>query len=150
MSIRISSSARDQDQCVKRVANRSGAIKWAEAVWTGFGGELPVPDNYNSFSVYLSSCPENRQYFLEKEGIPLCSALLHKADSTCGLYYFATRPEARRQGLAARLMDYLADHASHYSEDLVLLATETGAKMYKSYGFKVLLRVPVFSSYDEF
>jgi len=150
MSIRISFSGREQDQHVKRVKDRSGEIAWAEAAWIGFGGELPAPDSYNSFAAYLSSSPDNRLYYLEKEGVPLCSALLHSADSSCGLYYFATRPEARRQGLAARLMDSLADHASHFSENMVLLATEMGAKMYKSYGFKVLFRVPVFSSSDEF
>ena len=149
MSISIFSSTREQDQCVKRVTDRSGAIKWAEAAWTGFGGEPPVPDKYKSFSVYLSSCPENHLYYLEKEGIPLCSALLHNAESTCGLYYFATRPEARRQGLAARLMDSLADHASRFSDNLVLLATEMGAKMYKSYGFTDLMRVPVLSGSDD-
>lgn len=149
MSIRISSSTREPDPYVKRVTDRSGTIKWAEAAWTGFGGELPVPDNYKSFSVYLSSCPDNRLYCLEKEGIPLCSALLHKAGSTCGLYYFATRPDARRQGLAARLMDSLVDHASHFSDNLVLLATEMGAKMYKSYGFADLMRVPVLSGSDD-
>lgn len=149
MSIRISSSTRGQDQYVNRVTDMSGTVKWAEAAWIGFGGELPVPDNYHSFSVYLSSCPENRLYYLEKEGMPLCSALLHKAGSTCGLYYFATRPEARRQGLAARLMNSLADHASHFSDNLVLLATEMGAKMYKSYGFIDLIKVPVLSESDD-
>lgn len=149
MSIRISSSTREQYQCVKRVTDRYGAIKWAEAAWTGFGGDLAVPGYYNNFSVYLSSCPENRLYYLEKEGMPLCSALLHKAGSTCGLYYFATRPEARRQGLAAKLMDSLVDQASHFSDNLVLLATEMGAKMYKNYGFTDLMRVPVLSGSDD-
>ena len=149
MSIRISFSGREQDQHVKRVKDRSGEIAWAEAAWTGFGGELPVPDSYNSFAAYLSSSPDNRLYYLEKEGVPLCSALLHSADSSCGLYYFATRPEARRQGLAARLMDSLADHASHFSENMVLLATEMGAKMYKNYGFTGLMRVSVLSGSDD-
>ncbi len=150
MSISSSSSEREQDPYVKRVTDRSGSIEWAEAAWTGFGGELPVPDSYINFAAYLSNCPENRLYCLEIEGIPLCSALLHSADRTCGLYYFATKPEVRRQGLAVRFMDSLAEHASHFSENMVLLATEIGAKMYKSYGFEVLFRVPVFSSSDEF
>ncbi|MDY0283237.1 MAG: GNAT family N-acetyltransferase [Synergistaceae bacterium] len=149
MSMRISFSGREQDQYVKRATDKSGAAKWAEAAWTGFGGELPVPDSYNSFSAYLSSCPENHLYYLEREGTPLCSALLHSADRSCGLYYFATRPEARRQGLAARLMDSLADHASHFSENMVLLATEMGAKMYKSYGFTGLMKVLVLSGSDD-
>lgn len=150
MSISCSSSGREPDSYVKFVCERSDEEKWAEAAWTGFDGELPVPDNYNNFAAYLSSRPENRLYYLEKEGVPLCSALLHSTDRTCGLYYFATRPEARRQGLAARLMDTLTEHASDHSENLVLLATEIGAKMYKSYGFKDLLKVPVLSGSDEF
>jgi hypothetical protein len=44
MSIRISFSGREQDQHVKRATDKSGAAKWAEAAWTGFGGELPVPE----------------------------------------------------------------------------------------------------------
>ncbi len=149
MSIKISFSGREPDQHVKRVTGRSGAIKWAEAAWIGFGGKLPIPDNYINFAAYLSSCSENRLYCLEKDGIPLCSALLHSADRSCGLYYFSTRPEARRQGLAARLMDSLAGNASLFSDNMVLLATEMGAKMYKSYGFTELMRVPVLSGSDD-
>jgi hypothetical protein len=32
---------------------------------------------------------------------------------------------------------------------MVLLATEMGAKMYKSYGFRELMEVPIFSASDE-
>lgn len=150
MSISCSSSGREPDPFVKIVSEKSDEKRWVEAVWTGFNGELPVPENYSNFAAYLSSKPENHLYYLEKEGVPLCSALLHSTDETCGLYYFATRPEARRQGLAARLMDTLIDLASLYSEDLVLLATEIGAKMYRNYGFKDLLKVPILSGSDEF
>jgi hypothetical protein len=47
-------------------------------------------------------------------------------------------------------MGSLREYASRYSEEMVLLATEMGAKMYKRYGFRKLLEVPVFSASDEF
>ena len=139
-----------QDPMVTKVTIDTEAEKWAEAAWTGFDGDIPVPDGYLEFSQYLLRCPENSLFFLEREGLPICSALLHSTESSCGLYYFATRPEARRQGLAARLMDSLREYASRHSEDMVLLATEMGAKMYKRYGFRELFEVPVFSASDEF
>ena len=139
-----------RDPMVTKVSANVEAEKWAEAAWTGFEGELPVPRGYVEFSQYLLRCPENSLFFLEREGLPLCSALLHSTEKSCGLYYFATRPEARREGLAARLMDSLREFASGHSEVMVLLATEMGAKMYKKYGFRELLEVPVFSASDEF
>ena len=145
MSFKIPSSEEKQAPCVKIASDRLGTEKWAEAVWTGFEGKLPVPENYRNFVGYLRSCPDNQLYFLEENGVPLCSAMLHSTENTCGLYYFATRPEARRRGLAAKLMDSLRLTASHHSESLVLLATEMGAKMYKNYGFEELLRVPILS-----
>ncbi len=140
----------DRDPQVTKVSSDSEAEKWAEAAWTGFEGELPVSPAYVQFSKYLCSCPENSLFFLERDGIPICSALLHSTGKSCGLYYFATRPEARRQGLAARLMDSLRDHASCYYDEMILLATEMGAKMYKKYGFRELFEVPVFSASEEF
>lgn len=142
-------SKRGRDPLVRKVSVGTEAEKWAEAAWTGFEGELPVPQAYLEFSEYLSGCPENSLFFLEREGVPLCSALLHSTERSCGLYYFATRPEARRQGLASRLMDSLREYATCCSEKMVLLATEMGAKMYEKYGFRELLEVPVFSASDE-
>jgi len=145
MSIKTPSSEKKQAPCVKIASDRLETEKWAEAVWTGFEGKLPVPKNYKNFVEYLKSCPDNQLYFLEKNGVPLCSAMLHSTEKTCGLYYFATRPEARRRGFAAKFMDSLRVTASHHSESLVLLATEMGAKMYKNYGFEELLRVSILS-----
>ena len=150
MSIGNLPAKMDGDPLVKKIYVNNEAEKWAEAAWTGFEGELPVPRAYVEFSQYLLRCPDNSLFVLEKEGIPLCSALLHSTEKSCGLYYFATRPETRREGLAARLMDSLREYASGHSEAMVLLATEMGAKMYKKYGFRELLEVPVFSASDEF
>ena len=150
MSIRNFPAKTDKDPLVKKVCTDREAERWAEAAWTGFEGELPVPRAYAVFSRYLFRCPANSLFFLEREGHPLCSALLHSTEKSSGLYYFATIPSARRQGLAARFMDSLREYASRYSGEMVLLATEMGAKMYKSYGFRELLEVPVFSASDEF
>lgn len=149
MSIKNLPGAGIKDPLVKKISSVSDAKKWTEAVWTGFEGKLPTPREYYEFSNYLLNRTENSLFMIEREGVPLCSALLHFTDCGCGLYYFATVPGARRQGLASRLMDALRKYASGHSERMVLLATETGAKMYKKYGFKGLLEVPVFSASDE-
>lgn len=149
MSIENLTVSEKIDPWVRAVKNESDVIKWAEAAWTGFEGDLPVPDEYLIFVKYLHSRSENDLYYLEREGVSLCSALLHFSQGTGGLYYFATRPEARRQGLAVRLMDSLRKQARCRSMTLVLLATEMGAAMYQKYGFKELLRVPIMPSSDD-
>ena len=131
MSIR-NFSANGQRSAGKESLHRQRGREWAEAAWTGFEGELPVPRAYAVFSRYLFRCPANSLFFLEREGHPLCSALLHSTEKSSGLYYFATIPSARRQGLAARFMDSLREYASRYSGEMVLLATEMGAKCIKA------------------
>jgi len=76
MSIRNFPAKTDKDPLVKKVCTDREAERWAEAAWTGFEGELPVPRAYAVFSRYLFRCPANSLFFLEREGHP---ALLRPA-----------------------------------------------------------------------
>ncbi len=143
---KFSRQKRTKIQLVKKICTDREAERWAEAAWTGFEGELRClgPMRYSH-----DTCSAVRQQIFSslKERHPLCSACSIRPGEEQRLYYFATIPSARRQGLAARFMDSLRNCASRYSGEMVLLATEMGAKMYKSYGFRELMEVPMLFSF---
>ena len=82
------------------------AARWGEAAWYAFGGEAgEAAKAYVPFGEYLANHPKNQAFALEEQGRYVSTALIHETDEAYGLYYFATVPERRRQGLAAKLMD---------------------------------------------
>ena len=82
------------------------AARWGEAAWYAFGGEAGEEARaYAPFGEYLANHPKNRAFALEENGRYVSTALIHETPEAYGLYYFATVPERRRQGLAAKLMD---------------------------------------------
>lgn len=125
------------------------AARWAEAAWYAFGGEAgEAAKAYVPFGEYLARHPKNRAFALEEHGRFVSTALIHETGEAYGLYYFATVPECRRHGLAAKLMDGVAA-ALPEKKPLVLLATEEGLPFYINYGFKIIDKVPVYSACDD-
>ena len=125
------------------------AARWGEAAWYAFGGEGgDAAHAYVPFGEYLARHPKNRAFALEEAGRYVSTALIHETPEAYGLYYFATVPERRRQGLAAKLMDGVIA-ALPEKKPLVLLATEAGLPFYISYGFKIIDKVPVYSACDD-
>ena len=123
--------------------------RWGEAAWYAFGGEAGAAAKaYVPFGEYLANHPKNRAFALEEHGRYVSTALIHETDEAYGLYYFATVPERRRQGLAAKLMDGVTA-ALPEKKPLVLLATEAGLPFYINYGFKIIDKVPVYSACDD-
>ncbi len=123
------------------------ALKWGEAAWYAFGGEgKEAAASYKTYGAYLAAHKTNRAFAVESdEGKYLSTALIHETANTVGLYYFATLPEYRRRGLAARLMDGLTAVLARKCKPLVLLATEEGLPFYINYGFKVIDKIPICS-----
>lgn len=123
------------------------AEEWAEAAWLAFGGAADDPEleNYRSFGAYLATCSGNTAYALVKDGRFAATALFHETPDTLGLYYFATLPEFRRQGLATILLESAASAFAKKGKPLVLLATEAGVPFYISFGFKIIEQVPIYS-----
>lgn len=133
------------DEVVRIAPDR--AEEWGEAAWLAFGGS-PEDENlrdYRSFGAYLANCGTNAAYALEIDGRFAAAALLHNTTETVGLYYFATRPEWRRRGCAARLLAGVTADIVNRGLPLVLLATEEGYPFYISCGFRVIGQVPIYS-----
>ncbi|MCF0248570.1 MAG: GNAT family N-acetyltransferase [Synergistes sp.] len=134
---------------IVEISNRD-ALDWGSAAWFAFGGEAgEEADSYKEYGAWLALHPDNRAFALKHEGRFVSTALIHETRRTFGLYYFATLPEYRRKGFAARLMGGLTAVLAGGEKPLVLLATEQGFPFYLSCGFKVIDRVPVCSTTDD-
>lgn len=143
MSIDVVSREYQNDNEIFHVLDDRQKDGWADTVWTGFGGETPAPVKFRSLTYYLATQSQNSLYSLNNNGNPACSGLLHKSKYSCGLYYFATLSEFRRQGFANRLMRHLVWQASFNSDKLFLLATEMGLPFYRNFGFRHIAQIPI-------
>ncbi len=84
-----------------------------------------------------------------REDQPIAKAALYCGSGSAGIYAVATRPEARRLGLA----NFLAITALHYARDAghhlaVLHSTPMAQKLYKSMGFASIVEFRLFASDD--
>ncbi len=133
---------------VVRVTKES-APRWAEAAWRAFGGEAGKAEAaYIPFGKYLAGHAKNTAFALEEDGRFISTALIHDAPEAYGLYYFATMPDSRMRGRAARLMDGVTASLTE-NKPLVLLATEAGLSFYIKYGFKIIDKVPIYCADDD-
>lgn len=144
MSIDPRREADSREPMMKRVSG--GADEWGRAVWEGFDGGSEVPGDYLALAGHLASCRDNALYLLEDGARALACGLLHRAENSCGLYYFATLPEARRRGYAKRLMKGLAGEAAREGREMVLLATPEGLPFYLDFGFRELALITIRSA----
>lgn len=141
--------AGEMPEGVLRITERD-ALRWGEAAWFAFGGEASAGvDSYKRYGAYLATHKANAAFAIEGEEGYLSTALIHETAGTVGLYYFATLPEHRRHGFAARLMDGLTAALAYKGKPLVLLATEAGLPFYINYGFKVIDKIPICSLTDD-
>jgi GNAT superfamily N-acetyltransferase len=84
-----------------------------------------------------------------REDQPIAKAALYLGSRSAGIYAVATRPEARRLGLAS----FLTVTALHYARDAgyhlaVLHSTPMAQKLYKSIGFTSIAEFRLFASDD--
>ena len=127
----------------------ASAARWGEAVWFAFGGEAGDDARaYASFCAYLAAHSANRAFALAENNRFVSTALIHETAEAYGLYYFATMPDCRRRGLAAKLMDGVIASLPE-QKPLVLLATEAGLPFYINYGFKIIDQVPIYSASED-
>jgi ribosomal protein S18 acetylase RimI-like enzyme len=83
------------------------------------------------------------------EDRPIAKVALYLGSRSAGIYAVATRPEARRQGLAS----FLTVTALHYAYDAgyhlaILHSTPMAQKLYKSMGFASIAEFRLFASED--
>lgn len=74
------------------------------------------------------------------------AALLLFSHSIAGLYWVGTRPEARGKRLAARVVQFLTNHAFEFgARAVVLQASDAGAPLYRRLGFTQFGEYPMYT-----
>ena len=125
------------------------ADEWAMTSWRGFGGGYEeVPENYREFVRALCGDSEKvRLYLATKASENVGVFSLTEEAEVMGVYYFAVKPEFRRQGIAHGMMNEVSRLAGN--KKVVLQSTPMGEKFYSNYGFKELFKMPVYSIESE-
>jgi predicted acetyltransferase len=84
-----------------------------------------------------------------REGQPIAKAGLYLTDGSAGVYAVATRPEARRQGLARALTLTALQHARRLGHNLAVLHSSPMAEsLYRSLGFETVANFGLFASVE--
>ncbi|MEK6222376.1 MAG: GNAT family N-acetyltransferase [Chloroflexota bacterium] len=84
-----------------------------------------------------------------KEGIPVSKVAVYRTEKSVGVYAVATRPEARRQGLARLLTLYaLKEMQAEGYEVAILHSSPMAEKLYASMGFETQANFHLFASVD--
>ena len=123
--------------------------EWAKTSWQAFGGEAgKVPENYYKLAEAFRNEPSFSIYaypngIKDKYNDYWGTALLVNEPNATGVYYFATVPEMRRQGIAKSMMNTIC--VLSQGRRILLQATPAGLPFYKSYGFEELCKIPVYS-----
>lgn len=128
------------------VRTREEATLWAEIAWRAFDAPAGAPATFvrlaqglfahEAFVLTIARCNDQ----------PAGTYLLSLSGSEAGVYYFATLPEMRRNGVGAAMMHAILSFAAERSIDLVTLqATPAGIPFYASQGFRKLFDIPVHS-----
>ena len=122
MGVDLGSSAHAADPA--RPVERVGPAAVAAIVDASFGGAIGAA---------LSRAPAAYAYLTGDDACLVC----HDTGPDCGIYVVATRPEARRRGLASALVARaLADAAARGQTSSTLQASDAGARVYRALGFR--------------
>lgn len=129
---------------IERVINNSR--EWAVTAGISFGSqENEITQKYFDFVDALNQDRENIALYLAKlDDKPAGNFLFTRKN---GVYYFGTRPEFRRKGVAASMMAEICK-LSH-GNIITLQATPMGYKFYKSFGFDELFAIKTYSTEKE-
>ena len=127
------------------IVDGSGLSAWTKTVWEGFGGNPDeIPEKYFSMVKSFSECKNFSLYLSKYEGKEAGTFLLTNEENLTGVYYFATRPEFRRKGIARAMMSEIQRLSG--SKTIVLQATPSGVPFYKNFGFEELFKIPIYSN----
>lgn len=134
------------DLTCEPVRTREEAALWAEIAWRAFDSPPGAPAAF----VYLAQELFTHGSFVltiaRRDTHPAGTYLLSLSGAEAGVYYFATLPEMRRNGVGAAMMNAILNFAAGRSIDLVTLqATPAGTPFYASQSFQKLFDIPVHS-----
>jgi GNAT superfamily N-acetyltransferase len=124
MGLELDASTRPTDGT--RPVEAVAPAEVAGIVDASFGGQIGAA---------LAGAPTARAYRIGDDACLVC----HDTGRDCGIYVVATRPEARRQGLAGALVSRtLADAAVRGQTSATLQASSAGTGVYRALGFRAV------------
>jgi len=126
---------------VETIRGDDRAGEWADCAWCGFDSDGGPPEPFISNAQGMARMGA---FTLLHVGLKAVG-MLCVSDGICGIYYVATRPEFRGQGLAKAMVEGLKARARGMGfEHVVLLATPSGRNLYLKHGFKDVGAVKIF------
>ena len=130
----------------RAVTSHEEAEEWARCEWSAFEyGDGEVSGEYYALARAFCDDSENlSMYIAELEGHDVGAFLVTREPELMGVYYFATKPEFRRRGIAASMMNEVCRISG--GKKIVLQATPSGVPFYKAFGFEDMFPIPVYST----
>ena len=120
-----------------------GYANLLEAFRNNQGNLVPVIASEKNSGKHLGSC------LLVREKIPgEHSGRVARSQNLTGIYYFSVLPEHRRKGVARAMMNFAVKFAGE-SGKILLQATPSGIPFYRSFGFRDLFEIELYSNSDD-
>jgi ribosomal protein S18 acetylase RimI-like enzyme len=132
------SSTVEQTHQIHNVDSKSELTSFAELVARVYSIDKA---DFDHFSTLLSGAVLERStmdiYYLSQNGSMICGAAFLKGKESGGIYWVATLPENRNQGLATIVVNHIIYRAKvqNYTY-LVLQSSQRAVSLYKKLGFK--------------
>ena len=127
-------------------AEYSDFVSWRWGVPEEYMGQLRT-----SLAHFQIGKPGSKSHMWQawRAGQPISKAGLYLAAGSAGIYAVATRPEARRLGLAGILTLKALKKARKFGKDLAVLhSTPMAESLYQSLGFETIAEFRLFASED--
>ena len=147
MSLEPSHAVRDRvNPSVKvRAVTRQTSEQWASCAWSAFEyGEGEPSGEYLALVEALCNDADMSLYVAELDGHDAGTFLVTHEPELMGVYYFATKPEFRRKGVAVSMMNEICRLSK--GRKIVLQATPSGVPFYEAFGFEDLGKIEVYST----
>lgn len=115
---------------------------WQDALIKGFGPEKP---RENGVFELLSTHPDIKFYAYMENGEILGTSVLHMFKNNSGIHEVSVAPEARRKGIASKLvLRMLTDMKEDDFYGASLQASDLGYFVYEKIGFKPISKIHTF------
>jgi GNAT superfamily N-acetyltransferase len=122
---------------IKEVLSLEELKKWTDVLVKSF--EFPeIVHSYKKYFINAGLESPNSHYYLGfLNGNPVSTGVLFNGEGAAGLFYIGTVPEARGQGIAKNMVNYLLSQAKNRGYLICILqASQMGYPVYKKIGFK--------------
>ena len=122
---------------IKEVLSLEELKKWTDVLVKSF--EFPeIVHSYKKYFINAGLESPNSHYYLGfLNGNPVSTGVLFNGEGAAGLFYIGTVPEARGQGIAKNMVNYILSQAKNRGYRICILqASKMGYPVYKKIGFK--------------